>query len=167
MSNVIEWVKVFSPRDGRYYFYNNYTETFVWEKPEGYQPGLNALGKLSLSIEMTSAIKIQNLFRAKLAREEMRKKKVENGKGEPFRGWVTEHDRFSGKDYYWNIETREVTWVKPSILLVPRWVKMYDPESKWHYYVNNDTGENRWDKPDDYEDRSWICFISFSSAEYF
>ena len=66
-----------------------------------FNESLNALGKMSMSQEMRSAIKIQNLFRAKLAREELRKKKVQNGKGEPFRGWVTEHDRFSGKDYYW------------------------------------------------------------------
>ena len=152
LAGIIEWVKVFSPRDDRYYYYNNYTEECTFDKPDDFNESLNALGKMSMSQEMRSAIKIQNLFRAKLAREELRKKKVQNGKGEPFRGWVTEHDRFSGKDYYWNVETREVTWEKPSILLVPRWVKMYDPESKWHYYVNNDTGENTWERPDDYEE---------------
>ena len=86
LNNVIEWVKVFSPRDDRYYFYNNYTEKFVWEKPEGYQPALNTLGKLSMSMEMRSAIKIQNLFRAKLAREEMRKKKLKMEKASLLEG---------------------------------------------------------------------------------
>ena len=114
LAGIIEWVKVFSPRDDRYYYYNNYTEECTFDKPDDFNKSLNALGKMSMSQEMRSAIKIQNLFRAKLAREELRKKKVQNGKGEPFRGWVTEHDRFSGKDYYWNVETREVT-EKPSI----------------------------------------------------
>ena len=75
LAGIIEWVKVFSPRDDRYYYYNNYTEECTFDKPDDFNESLNALGKMSMSQEMRSAIKIQNLFRAKLAREELRKKK--------------------------------------------------------------------------------------------
>lgn len=152
LAGVLEWVKLYSPRDQKDYYYNNFTGDFVWERPLNFEEYSANVQLMTMSKELRSAIKIQQLFRAKLARELLRKKKVERGNGEPFRGWVTEHDSYSGKDYYWHIETREVTWDKPLILTIPKWVQMYDPETKWHYYVNNDTGECVWERPEDYTD---------------
>jgi tetratricopeptide (TPR) repeat protein len=149
---LLEWVKLYSPRDEKDYYFNNYTEEISWEEPNGFKLVSANVQLMTMSKELRSAIKIQQLYRAKLAREELRKRKVACGKGVPFRGWITEHDRFSGKDYYWHEDTREVTWEKPLILLVPIWVQMFDPETKWHYYVNNDTSEVSWERPDDYKD---------------
>ena len=51
--------------------------------------------------EVKAAICIQHAFRAKLARQMARLEKAKRHNNDQHNGWVTEHDAFTGKDYYW------------------------------------------------------------------
>ena len=109
------WVKVYDPTSISYYYYNNFTQECVWEEPEDYvEPTKKALaGHLAMSKELKAALCIQNAYRAKQARRVLRKKQGLHDAKEAINGWVTEHDKASGYDYYVHIETGEVTWDKP------------------------------------------------------
>ena len=67
-----------------------------------------------MSKELKAALCIQNAYRAKQARRVLRKKQGLHDAKNAINGWVTEHDKASGYDYYVNIETGEVTWDKPA-----------------------------------------------------
>ena len=109
------WVKVYDPTSVAYYYFNNFTQDCVWEEPEDYvEPTKKALaGHLAMSKELKAALCIQNAYRAKQARRVLRKKQGLHDAKEAINGWVTEHDKASGYDYYVHIETGEVTWDKP------------------------------------------------------
>ena len=109
------WVKVYDPTSISYYYFNNFTQECVWEEPEDYvEPTKKALaGHLAMSKELKAALCIQNAYRAKQARRVLRKKQGLHDAKEAINGWVTEHDKASGYDYYVHIETGEVTWDKP------------------------------------------------------
>ena len=109
------WVKVYDPTSISYYYFNNFTQDCVWEEPEDYvEPTKKALaGHLAMSKELKAALCIQNAYRAKQARRVLRKKQGLHDAKEAINGWVTEHDKASGYDYYVHIETGEVTWDKP------------------------------------------------------
>jgi hypothetical protein len=68
--------------------------------------------------------------------------------------WTELYDESSGRNYYCNTETNEVSWEKPSELSVPEvsslppgWTELYDEGSGRNYYVNEGTGETSWDIP--------------------
>ena len=82
--------------------------------------------------------------------------------------WQTVHDPASGCDYYYNNETGEVQWDKPSELMtkeekesaenkendevdVPEWLEIWDSGQSTFYYYNQYTGEHTWDKPKDFK----------------
>jgi len=150
-----EWVKVYSPANERFYYYSNWTHETSWIIPESYTPlptGIAA--SFFMDADMSATLMIQGAWRKKQARKIMRAAKarhmgmVDNGR--VFRGWVTEWDNTAKADFYFNIETGEISWKIPTALMVPKWVKVHDPTTGWHYYVNNDTGEQQTETPSDY-----------------
>ena len=69
---------------------------------------------LTMNPEVKAALTIQNAYRAKQARRVMRQKQGMHDQKDAINGWVTEHDKDSGYDYYVNIWSGEVTWEKPA-----------------------------------------------------
>ena len=151
-----EWVKVFSPSDERFYYYSNWTHETLWTIPENYTaPPTGMAARMLMSPELRGALVIQCVWRKKQARRVVRSAKARHmatiDNARVFRGWVTEWDHTAKADFYFNIDTGEISWTMPTVLMVPKWIKVHDPTTNWHYYVNNDTGEQQTTTPDDYQ----------------
>ena len=58
--------------------------------------------------------------------------------------WTISYDE-NGNEYYYNNDTGESSWTKPTTL-DSEWTTSYD-ENGNEYYVNNITGESRWTLP--------------------
>ena len=63
-------------------------------------------------------------------------------------------DEATGKIYYHNTKTGEVSWIKPDSEEEDHsnsdhraWLEVVDPDSKQVYYFHAKTGETRWEKP--------------------
>ena len=110
------WAKIYDPASVSYYYFNNFTHENVWEEPADYvEPPKKALAAhLTMNPEVKAALTIQNAYRAKQARRVMRQKQGMHDQKDAINGWVTEHDKDSGYDYYVNIWSGEVTWEKPA-----------------------------------------------------
>jgi hypothetical protein len=67
------WVESYDPEHEAYYYYCTYTQEMQWEKPDSYV--MAADDEL-----MCAAITIQNAWRSKVARGEVKKKKEDTGK---------------------------------------------------------------------------------------
>jgi tetratricopeptide (TPR) repeat protein len=150
-----EWTKVYSPPDNRFYYYSNWTQDITWLIPTEYKdPPTGLLAEMFMNPELRAALTIQGLWRQKQARRVTRAVKARYASamdnGRVFRGWVTEWDATAKADFYYNIETGEISWKLPTVLMVPKWIKVHNPITKYYYYVNNDTGEQTTEKPDDY-----------------
>ena len=151
-----EWVKVFSPSDERFYYYSNWTHETLWTIPENYTaPPTGMAARMLMSPELRGALVIQCVWRKKQARRVVRSAQARHmatiDNSRVFRGWVTEWDHTAKADFYFNIDTGEISWTMPTVLMVPKWIKVHDPTTNWHYYVNNDTGEQQTTTPDDYQ----------------
>eukprot|EP00948_MAST-09A_sp_MAST-9A-sp1_P003113 g3113.t1 len=170
------WVRVYDPSSVAYYYWNNYTGDCVWDEPEDYvEPKDKSILARMMKPELKAALLIQGIYRKKQARAVMRAKKAAKeleGAAAPVEGtvWVVTHDEASGYDYYYNIETEEVTWDKPEELMSeeekqewaaaaeggegdqewPTWVRVYDPNAVAYYYWNQYTQEVTWEEPADY-----------------
>ena len=112
------WVKVYDSASVSYYYFNNFTQECLWEEPKDYvEPTKKAMAShLTMNKELKAALCIQGAYRRKQARRVLRQKQGLHDKKEAVHGWVTEHDKASGSDYYIHVETGEVTWDKPDVL---------------------------------------------------
>ena len=68
--------------------------------------------------EVKAAMLIQKVYRQRQARRVMLVKLGLNDKTQaPDHGWITEHDKSSEDDYYVNVDTGEMVWEKPEVLI--------------------------------------------------
>ena len=110
-SGKLAWVECYDPNTDAFYYTNKETGETTWEKPENYV--------MAADDEMMMAVvKIQCLFRGKIARGEVKIKKR--------KVWQEVIDEESGKPYYVHSKTGEVTWVRPDELGGP----IVDPEEE-------------------------------------
>ena len=97
----LDWVECYDPGSDAFYYTNKVTGDTTWEKPENYI--------MAADDEMTHAVvKIQCMFRGKIARGEVTIKKKKKLK------WVEVKDEETGGVYYFNNETGECQWDKPA-----------------------------------------------------
>ena len=150
-----EWVKIYSPANERFYYYSNWTHDISWVIPDSYKAlptGIAA--SFFMDADLRATLAIQGAWRRKQARRVLRATKARHmgtlDNARIFRGWVTEWDKTAKADFYFNVDTGEISWKLPTVLMVPKWIKVHDPTSNWHYYVNNDTGEQQTETPSDY-----------------
>jgi hypothetical protein len=151
-----EWVKIYSPPDERFYYYSNWTKKISWTIPNDYKDLPSGMAaRMFMNPEVRAALTIQGTWRKKIARRVTRAAKARHlsmlDNGRVFRGWVTEWDSTAKADFYYNIDTGEISWKLPAALMIPKWVKVHDPTTCYFYYVNNDTGEQRSETPEDYQ----------------
>lgn len=120
----------------------------------------NAVKESNMTVETSDRNAKQNPLKAKLeakrraeANSEGKTKKAE-GAGEvakdPMDGWTEMQDPASGRSYYHNNKTGEVTWDKPGVAdatLPPEWTAAQDPASKRTYYYNSKTQVTQWERP--------------------
>ena len=112
-----KWAKIYDPASVSYYYFNNYTHENVWEEPADYvEPPKKAL---AAHLTMNPEVKAALLFRMRIVRNKQDALCAKNKecmiKKNAINGWVTEHDKESGYDYYVNIWSGEVTWEKPEV----------------------------------------------------
>ncbi len=94
--------------------------------------------------------------------------------------WNEILDEASGRSYYYNTETNEVSWDKPVETPAPVWSEVLDESSGNFYYVNSATGETSWDKPAELSDtleqpaiaetaspEEWVEVTDASGAVYY
>ncbi len=114
------WTKLYDPTHVAYYYYNNETQDMTWDEPEDYVPPPKKLLLRGLAVDpkVKAAMLIQQVYRKRQARRVMMVKMGLNDKTQvPDHGWITEHDKHSGYDYYVNTDTGEMVWEKPEVLL--------------------------------------------------
>ena len=114
-----EWTKLYDPASVAYYYYNNKTQENAWDEPEGYKPPPKGLpAQLQADPMVRAAMCIQRTYRKKQARKVML---VQLGLQDKHQvsdhGWLVEHDKSSGYDYYVNLDTGDMVWEKPDILI--------------------------------------------------
>ena len=61
--------------------------------------------------------------------------------------WVYTIDANTGRDYYFNAETKETSWELPQADGDYVWVAKKDEATDTYYYINLASGETRWDNP--------------------
>ena len=115
-----EWTKLYDPASIAYYYYNNQTGEMSWDVPEGYRdpPKKLLLKGLVVDPQVKAAMLIQKVYRQRQARRVMLVQLGLSDKTQvPDHGWITEHDKHSGYDYYVNTDTGEMVWEKPDVLI--------------------------------------------------
>lgn len=120
-----DWVEMIDPGSGNKYFANRTTQVTQWTYPEDAgipeEEGGDAAEGEGGEEETTA-----------------------EGEDE----WQSKVDPASGKTYYFNVNTRETSWVKPGS--GKEWVERLDESSGKVYYVNMITRETQWTKPDNF-----------------
>jgi hypothetical protein len=102
------WVECYDPESEGFYYYGQYGGEVRWDKPDSYV--MAAEDEM-----MTAVIRIQCAFRARLAKRGVVIKKGAGQKEKKAESpWVEATDEDSGETYYWNSETDEVAWEKPT-----------------------------------------------------
>ena len=114
-----EWTRLYDPASVGYYFYNNLTQEMSWDQPENWKPPPKGLpAQLQADPMVRAAMCIQRTYRKKQARRVMLVQLgMHDKKQVPDHGWLTEHDKSSGYDYYVNVDTGDMVWEKPEALL--------------------------------------------------
>ena len=145
-----DWKSTTDTKSGRSYYYNKVTKKTAWELPTECK-GFQATSK--------------NI--AELAREEA-KRAIAEREEEICGGWKVAKDANSGKNYYYNAETRETSWELPDNCpgLAVReeentaakkagsgpcsdWKPAKDASSGKTYYYNVKSKQTKWAMPDD------------------
>jgi len=73
-----EWIRLFDPYTGKYFYFNQQTNLSEWKKPKGYKkpPRALLLRGIPMRPELKSAMLIQSLYRQRKARQSIRKKRA-------------------------------------------------------------------------------------------
>eukprot|EP00948_MAST-09A_sp_MAST-9A-sp1_P003634 g3634.t1 len=121
------WVECYDPDSGHYYYYNVDTHESVWDKPEEFVPGLE-------DDEINAVLKIQCMFRAKVARRKAEARRTADQLGDVL-----------GKTLGNSVGATTVTEEMKN-----KWIESYDPDSGHYYYYNTITQESQWEKPIDF-----------------
>lgn len=113
-----EWMELLDPSSGNYYYYNVRTQESTWEKPKTFTKfDLRSIGDKLISPEVRAAVLVQNTWRGKVARREVRKQRGKTKRSGLSQNldspWQRLNDPQSGYDYYYNSETQEVCWEQP------------------------------------------------------
>ena len=153
---------VWDATQSTFYYYNQFTQEVVWDKPPGFKRIDHSKMKALCKPELRAALTIQGAYRMKQARAGLRtargKMLHEPGANSP---WSEVWDEGSQASYYYNYETDETVWVKPEELMtdeekqakedeanMPEWIDVWDPAQSTFYYYNQFTGDITWDKPE-------------------
>ena len=130
-SRLPTWIKLYDSSRVKYYYYNNFTRESVWEQPEDYvepSKGLAARGML-MSPEVKAACVVQRAYRAKQARRVLQNRKdKERAKSRgrrAIKGWALEVDKATGRNYWYNMKTKETTWTMPEELREPKFSRKH------------------------------------------
>jgi hypothetical protein len=128
------WVEMFDPTHDSFYYYGIFTGELSWKRPESY------VMKAENDNILRVVVKIQCLFRQKLARN---------------RAWKMKFSKILQEKKTKNKEQQET------------WVEIYDPLTKLLYYYCPSTNETRWEAPSMYisakEDREMTAAITIQS----
>jgi hypothetical protein len=100
------WVEVYDPASDAFYYYGSYSGETTWEKPEHYV--MAAEDDLMIAV-----IKIQSMWRGKIARGEVTIKKVKKEVEKTGSIWTACEDD-NGHIFYWNSKTNAMQWDKPA-----------------------------------------------------
>ena len=155
-----EWLEIWDSGQSTFYYYNQFDGTVTWDKPENFKRPNYANMKALMKPEVRAAVLVQNAWRKKLARRDVRAQRGKMNDSDEL--WQTINDPATGADYYYNSETGEVQWEKPEELLTeeekanmgkPDWVQTTDESSGKVYYYDANSGEVTWTKPEGVEVR--------------
>ena len=118
-AKIPEWTKLYDPSHTCYYYFNNKTYESTYDEPADYKPPPRGLpAQLHADPMVRAALCIQRTYRKKQARKVML---VQLGLQDKHQvsdhGWLVEHDKNSGYDYYVNLDTGDMVWEKPEILI--------------------------------------------------
>ena len=85
---------MYDPNSVAYYYFNNYTNECMWDKPLDYvEPKKGAHHLAGMNPELKAALLIQNAYRAKQARRVLQKtglKDAQEHADKAEHGWITE-----------------------------------------------------------------------------
>merc|ERR1712039_198101 len=78
-------------------------------------------------------------------------------------GWEEHVDESSGYLFYYNTETNETTWIRPTppaqpsdgSRLPPGWQEIWNEEAKQPYYCDPQSGRSQWHPPNTYIHADW------------
>jgi len=141
------WIEANDPSSGKVYYCNMNTQETSWERPT--MPEAKDSSDENPSTEETVEAEVT---------EESTPTPAETVDDE----WEEVQDPTSGKTYYFNKQTQETSWEKPTAKLSEStkvndgaapaqeendWVETLDPSSGKNYYYNAKTGETSWEKP--------------------
>ena len=131
-TKIPEWTRLYDPASVGYYYYNNLTGENSWDEPEGYVPPPKGLpAQLQADPMVRAAMAIQRCYRKKQARKVMLVQLGLHDKHQvPDHGWLVEHDKNSGYDYYVNLDTGDMVWEKPEILVKHEKVQEEEQDKK-------------------------------------
>jgi len=132
--------KFFDNDSQTYYYYNSKTGETKWEAPLGITDIFCTTEQNVLNID-EAAIKVQKLFRMRLA-----KKKLYKLISEVYQEC---YDEESGHFFFYNQKTGESSWSAPLVLskIYNNHKEYYDEDNEKSYYYNIETGESRYTPP--------------------
>ena len=137
------WIEATDPSSGKVYYCNTDTQETSWERPVAENAAVTS--KEIIEPEVTEESKSETVVVEDIAD-----------------GWEEVQDPTTGNTYYFNKETQETSWEKPT-LTIPEsakmnddasssqqendWVETLDPNSGKNYYYNAKTDETSWENP--------------------
>jgi hypothetical protein len=133
------WIEATDSSSGKVYYCNTDTQETSWERPV--VENTAGTSKERTELEVTETVVIEDIAD----------------------GWEEVQDPTTGNTYYFNKETQETSWEKPTSTIPESatttnddtsssqqendWVETLDPNSGKNYYYNAKTGETSWEKP--------------------
>ena len=75
-----EWMEVWDTTQSTFYYYNQFSGDITWDKPPGFKRPDHSKLKALMKPELRAALTIQGIWRAKLARRDVRAQRGANGR---------------------------------------------------------------------------------------